>query len=114
MVLKLKIKNLVLLGKILKEKRNLCSFYRSEEAKLPDISVNNLRRYEDYNREISIIFYKLMQLYEVGDISTFFIKCSMKNEFNHFTLKLHNGDLICHNILSIPRINIIICHFLLL
>ena len=71
--------DLVLLGKALKEKRNLCSFYRSEAARLLGISDNTLRSYEDGKREIGItLFYKLMQLYEVGDISDFLLKCTKK------------------------------------
>ena len=71
-----------LLGRVLKERRNLCGFYRSEAARLLGISDNTLRSYEDGKREIGItLLYKLMQLYEVGDISDFLFECTKtKNE----------------------------------
>jgi len=70
------------LGIALKMRRQECGLYRNEAARFAGINPRTLRCYEDGEREISIIaFYKLMQLYEVGDISDFLMKCSLiKNE----------------------------------
>lgn len=67
-----------LLGIALKMRRQECGLYRNEAARYAGINPRTLRCYEDGEREISIIsFYKLMQLYEVGDISDFLMKCSL-------------------------------------
>lgn len=65
-------------GIALKSRRQECGLYRNEAARYAGINARTLRCYEDGEREISIIsFYKLMQLYEVEDISDFIMKCSL-------------------------------------
>lgn len=67
------------LGIALRERREFKELYRNGVARFADINVRTLRSYEDGEREIGVIaFYKLMQLYEVGDISDFLMKCSKK------------------------------------
>ena len=64
------------LGKMLKYKRELSGYYRVEAAKILGVSEHTLRSYEDGVRTIKIdLFYKIMQLYQVGDISDFLFKC---------------------------------------
>ena len=65
--------DLKILGSELKELREDNSFYRVEAARYLNISDRTLESYEEGTREISInIFYKLIQLYEVSDITDFF------------------------------------------
>ena len=67
--------DLKLLGYKLKELRELNGFYRVEVARFLSISDKTIEAYEEGNREIPITkFYKLMQLYEVDDITDFLIK----------------------------------------
>ncbi len=67
--------DLKLLGSKLKELRELNGFYRIEVARYLNISDKTIESYEDGIREIPITkFYKLMQLYEVSDITDFFNK----------------------------------------
>lgn len=70
------------LGIAFKIRRQECGLYRNEVARYAGINPRRLRCYEDGEREISIIsFYKLIQLYEIGDISDFLMKYSLiKNE----------------------------------
>ena len=65
--------DLKILGSRLKELREDSSFYRVEVARYLNISDRTLESYEEGIREISInMFYKLIQLYEVSDITCFF------------------------------------------
>lgn len=67
--------DLKLLGHKLKELRELNGFYRVEVARFLSISDKTIEAYEEGIREIPITkFYKLMQLYEVDDITDFFNK----------------------------------------
>jgi len=67
--------DLKLLGYTLKELRELNGFYRVEVARFLSISDKTIEAYEEGIREIPISkFYKLMQLYEVSDITDFFNK----------------------------------------
>lgn len=67
--------NLNKLGEQLKECRELHGYYRAEAARYLGIAEKTLKSYEDGEREIGInTFIKLVQLYEVGDISNFFNK----------------------------------------
>lgn len=57
----------------LKELREYNGFYRVEVTRYLNISDRKLESYEEGTREIFInTFYKLMQLYEVSDITDFF------------------------------------------
>lgn len=63
------------LGKQLKEYRELQGYYRAEAARYLGIAERTLKSYEDGEREISInTFFKIVQLYEVGDVSNLFYK----------------------------------------
>ncbi|MCQ2797700.1 MAG: helix-turn-helix domain-containing protein [Bacilli bacterium] len=60
------------LGSKLKELRKFKEMYRADVCRYLGIAERTLQAYEEGDREISInYFYKLMQLYGVGDISDF-------------------------------------------
>lgn len=66
--------NLKELGKRLKEARINKGFTRANASRYLEIAERTLRSYEDGDREIGVkSLYKMMQLYQVGDISDFFI-----------------------------------------
>ena len=60
-------------------KFHLMEIYRNEAARFAGVNQRTLRSYEDGERKIRIItFYKLVQLYEVVDISDFLCNIARK------------------------------------
>lgn len=63
----------IIVGKKLKELRETKCKFRAELARYIGVSERILKSYENGEREIGIItFYKLMQFYQVSEISDFF------------------------------------------